>query len=483
MATHNTGQLLIWIGVATAAHRNAIEADLFPQPRGLQHLTTETETGIKDAVESYSKRRGGGAFRLPRVQHKRLVSLMHWAKDQQRSGDVYTFPDTTTEDQFLSALEEAHDREVRRVDQKKIGENLLSADFQIKLKGSTQWIRWRDELTSVLGSIIGATGVPLTYVIRENGARQPNGHPDWETKVIHCAALTGMNFRHDAKTVHQIILKNISEESDAYTYIKPFLRHEDGRRDIVALRGRYENVSSLETRVNEAKQLFDSLQYRNERHMPFEQFVAKFHRAVDELEMGGRPMHNLDIVDAMWGKIVCPELKGFLDALKVAQIRTPRGYADLLQDIATEIPNLVSSSKFRSNVSEITSVTSFTRDGTAPTDGVMTSDGKLFIGNYTTAQWRSDSVREHHDTIQAVRKANPNPHPKGSKPYKSAIKNKKKKLAKLKATVADLKVKKAKLAAVVSEKTAKQEEASEDEAHDQAGTSFGGKTAKSKTKS
>ena len=53
--------------------------------------------------------------------------------------------------------------------------------------------------------------------------------------------------------VHQIILKNIAEYSDAYTYIKPHIRGGNGRKNIIALQERFENDGMLQERVLKAK--------------------------------------------------------------------------------------------------------------------------------------------------------------------------------------------------------------------------------------
>ena len=53
--------------------------------------------------------------------------------------------------------------------------------------------------------------------------------------------------------VHQIILKKIAEDSDAYTYIKPHIKEKDRRMDIIALREGFENEGMLQERVLKAK--------------------------------------------------------------------------------------------------------------------------------------------------------------------------------------------------------------------------------------
>ena len=79
--------------------------------------------------------------------------------------------------------------------------------------------------------------------------------------------------------------------------MKPYIKKDDGRTDIKALRSNYENVSTQDQFVSEANCTIETIQYRNERAMTFEIFVSKLFKAVDELEKQGRGMHNADIVE------------------------------------------------------------------------------------------------------------------------------------------------------------------------------------------
>ena len=53
--------------------------------------------------------------------------------------------------------------------------------------------------------------------------------------------------------VHNIILRNIADASDAFTYSKPYIKKGDGRTDIKVLCSRYENVPMQEQYVSKAK--------------------------------------------------------------------------------------------------------------------------------------------------------------------------------------------------------------------------------------
>ena len=97
--------------------------------------------------------------------------------------------------------------------------------------------------------------------------------------------------------MHNVILRNITDGSDAFTYVKPYLKKDDGRLDIQGLRGRYENSATHEQRIKKSKRTLEKLTYRNERALKFEKFVAKFLKAVDELDKRNRGLHNADVVD------------------------------------------------------------------------------------------------------------------------------------------------------------------------------------------
>ena len=141
-------------------------------------------------------------------------------------------------------------------------------------------------MESNLKMIIGEKGIALSYFIREDDDPNLADQETWEHKAILAAPHKGNGYLQDKLTVHNIILRNIADGLDAFTYVKPYLKKDDGRLDIQALRGKYENVVMHELYINEAKRTLETLTYRNERALKFEKFVAKFVKAVDELDKG-----------------------------------------------------------------------------------------------------------------------------------------------------------------------------------------------------
>ena len=154
------------------------------------------------------------------------------------------FTNGTTQQEFLQALDEASHCNQICTEQRKSGESLVTVNFVSKLKKGSQWERWQEELKSVLGGIIGLKGINLTYAIRIDEIPNLEEQETWEERARVAARLDGPEYRQDRKLVHQFILRNISEDSDAYTYIKSKLEKENGREDIIALRYRYKNIAT-----------------------------------------------------------------------------------------------------------------------------------------------------------------------------------------------------------------------------------------------
>eukprot|EP00980_Cylindrotheca_fusiformis_P024960 scaffold12785_cov71-Cylindrotheca_fusiformis.AAC.1 len=80
-----------------------------------------TKQDVADTVTSYAKRTDGEfPIILSPSAKKRLVSLVLWARDRRRAGQVIEFPDGTTPAQFKSVIDEALLRDEKRDARKKI---------------------------------------------------------------------------------------------------------------------------------------------------------------------------------------------------------------------------------------------------------------------------------------------------------------------------------------------------------------------------
>ena len=209
----------------------------------------------------------------------------------------------------------------------------------------------------------------------------------------------------------------------------------------MALEERCSSDASKQATINAAKQVLETLRYKNERNFTFEKFSSKLQKAYDELNDCGREVNNGDIVDGLWDRIQSQDIQVYVASLKVNYQQNPRNYKLILQDIASEISTSrkVTFSDGSSNRS--VSVV-YTSKGQCPSNGVHTSDGSIFIGSYDADKWQSESVRPYHSEIRekrAERKAqndNSDSNSRGNNRRVSALKRNKRKLKALNVKIA-----------------------------------------------
>ena len=83
----------------------------------------------------------------------------------------------------------------------------------------------------MLWVILGVSGVPLNYIIRESDDPEPGYHETYEDKCISNAPLSGPNFEANAKRVHNIIIQLVQGEHSEQ-WIKKLKSKQDGRADL-----------------------------------------------------------------------------------------------------------------------------------------------------------------------------------------------------------------------------------------------------------
>ena len=472
--TISNDQILTWLGITDADSRRAIEEDFLSE--GLEGLENMSDADVKDVCSSYAKRTDEPfPVILTPLERQRMKSLTLWVKDMVRVGLEPEFEDDTTRVMFIEELKDALSRDRRRKEQKKVGESFHDHSFTTKLKTQAQWEKFSEELEATLSMIVGVCGAPLSYVIRAD--EQPNFDFDisYDEAVVQAVPLEGDEFRLDARTVHQLIISNVVEDSDAYTYIKTLLRHRDGRRDILALRMRYENDATKQAIINSAKASLEGLRYKNERGFTFEKFSSKLQKAYDELADNGREVNNGDIVDSLWARIQNPDIQMYLSSLKVDYQKSPRSYKLILQDIAAEVATKKQVTFHPRLVTGVSGVSTYTRQGTCPSQGVHTPEGAVFIGNYDRNKWHHDSVKPYHQEILQARSSDGggNAPSRGQKRRVNALKRNQKKLKRLNEKIAAAK-------ATLQEATKDKETPKNDnkEKPNDAGNAFGGKNSK-----
>ena len=85
-------------------------------------------------------------------------------------------------------------------------------------------------------SHIGANGVPLSYVIRENEEPDINGErPDFINRTVACAPLEGEYYAADRMSIFNMVVSFTTSQPSG-DRIKTTIKHLDGRRSMESLR-------------------------------------------------------------------------------------------------------------------------------------------------------------------------------------------------------------------------------------------------------
>ena len=189
------------------------------------HLQYEDADRIQSVCSGYARRTISNVkFTVSRVRQKRLIPLMHWVSDKHHLAEPAKFLIGKTQVQFTEAIQATKKRKQCQVDQKKKGKSLLNNYFQVKLEAANQWERWLMELQSTLRLIIGAKSIAIGYMIRQTDMPDLPDKAKWEERPRLASPHAGNTYRLDALAVHVVILSNIAEYSDAYTYVKTNIR-------------------------------------------------------------------------------------------------------------------------------------------------------------------------------------------------------------------------------------------------------------------
>jgi hypothetical protein len=379
---------------------------------------------------------------------------------------------------FREALDTAYYRaDVRKVE-KDQADTVSKAADPGKFRDEKKWPEWEPAFVNYLSTILGVSGVPLSYVVRDKEI--PDGTVEYSSfneQAIACAPLTGPTYQADARKVHQLI-KSFLQTETAEQWIKPIARHQSGREDMQALRNHYSGKGNTSRRIAVAERLRDSLHYKNEKSLQFSTFLDKLQKMFNIFEEEKEEISEQAKVRMLLKKVEHPQLQDAVGALRVrAQMDgiTFTECANHLSAIVSELPDHQISRKVSATDSKSRGVgVKHIRGGGRPASnpgskrkGINMPDGTIWTGYYSDWDKMSDTDKQ---TVMDTRKKN---RAKGTTPNK-------KKGSDLKSQIADLKRSIAAIQSKTSDDDGEKSDASD--VPDNAGDAFGGRQKKRQKK-
>ena len=167
------------------------------------------------------------------------------------------------------------------------------------------WPATIEAIEEYLRGCLGSSGIPLSYVVREEiaipAADPPGGYPSLQDELVARAPILDPTpgAAADARTRQYLtdngkvweLLSAITRDQDCWTYVRPSQRFRDGRGAFIGLKQHYLGANSVDNQASRAESKLNTLSYTGEkRRWNFEKFVREHkdqHQVLERLTAHG----------------------------------------------------------------------------------------------------------------------------------------------------------------------------------------------------
>jgi hypothetical protein len=136
---------------------------------------------------------------------------------------------------------------------------------------------------------------------------------------------TRQEFTEDSKYVHNNIQSLIVGE-DAEQWVKDHKRCKNGRTDFLTLVAHFTGEGNNTRRIGDAELLEKTLQYKDERAMAYQTFLAKTKHMNDIFEEVGEPKPESAKIRSLLDGIRCTDLRSIVKAIRAGMTLDPNAY-------------------------------------------------------------------------------------------------------------------------------------------------------------
>ena len=330
-------QILWWIGFRVNAQTTLIYDDGVDGWENIRMLSSDDIDAMAKTFSNRTAQNGRIIFGTNRT--KWLKAVIHWVQDFYRVSDTPTIVDLS-EITFKTALRTAESRDKIRATLRK---NDIPSDASPgPLERESKWKEWEEKFVNYLRLHLGSSGVPLSYVIRENeNPDTTTVHTEFINKTVACAPLNGEYYDADKLTVFNFIVSFTTGQPSG-DWVKDSIKHSNGRRSMKALRDHFLGEGNATRSLASAEELRASLHYKNERSMAFETFLTQCQRMFNIFKQEKEEMSEEAKIRFLFKAIQHKELMVAVEALKAQQttgaILTYTACCNHLTTAVTELP-------------------------------------------------------------------------------------------------------------------------------------------------
>ena len=224
---------------------------------------------------------------------------MHWVQDCFRANDIPNHNDFD-EPALFEALCLS---QIRKSDINLVNTNTKEANPG-KFKDKCKLLEWEKSFINYLLVKPGVSGIPLLYLVRDEEFPAAGFvYATSNNRMVNRAPLSGQYYVANSWRVHNLLAGFLQRENTE-NWICNIAKHQDGSRDMIALRRHdYAGNDNYTRRIADAKRMQATLHYKTERALPFNKFLDSLQKMFTIFEDENEPLTERAKVDKLLSKV------------------------------------------------------------------------------------------------------------------------------------------------------------------------------------
>jgi len=207
----------------------------------------ETMEDLQDDLKSFSDLTvAEGRIRLTPGPRKNIKAFIQWCRDEIREGRdpaQSVFP--VGESVALRERMKAHDNFMKSKAKDDAAPEVFNDDMS--------WEDWVKTFKAYLRLVTGESGIPLSYVIRDDENPNMADQGNFLANYAARAPLNGDYYDRDNETVYVLIVKFTAQNTRAKDALKTVVNENDGREAFMTIKSQFEGEGIMQTKVTNAE--------------------------------------------------------------------------------------------------------------------------------------------------------------------------------------------------------------------------------------
>jgi hypothetical protein len=384
---------------------NAETADYIMEDQGIDS-TEELLMSSKDSFDSMIKNANRANLEniaFSSASARRLQAFKFWAEEQ------YMCVMDTNPALFTAPVSGSYLRIMRADEIEEAAKKGQTPTIPDPIKSEKDWFKFWEEFKNYLGRVRGAAKVPILYVVRDHrevtDEIRDSAYTSHSRKVSALLRLSGEHFDVDNVSVWEI-LKGLTIDGFAWSFVKRFDNTMDGRGAIEALRRQCEGKTSVKTRKNKAYASIAGAVYRGIRkNFTFAQYVAIHQTGHNKLAACNEPIPEIKKVSDFFAGINDSSLEARITCV-LSDDRYSDSFESTQQFLGTLVANQMIHRQGRKGTSDDSNVSSTEGGGNRSIKGgKATKKKRVAACFYSNKAWNSLTADKKAQVIELKKAA------------------------------------------------------------------------------